>query len=203
MNPAQLNPAVETLVQTPEGSTQSAIADPAALLEMLRDIQLPAAVSWWPPAPGWWGMLGVVLFAWLAWRYEWFARWRPWWQTRSCTQAPFATALETLANARVAFTADGDTGALVVALSVLLRRVAMESASRDEVAGLTGDRWLEWLDEQVSGRAFSSDLGRVFADAPYRAPADIAAEVDGDALLQVCEKWVLAVSRSASTGSAA
>jgi hypothetical protein len=38
----------------------------------LRDIQLPAAVSWWPPAVGWWlvlGLLGIAALA-VAWRYR-------------------------------------------------------------------------------------------------------------------------------------
>ena len=51
----------------------AAAADPLA---GLRDIALPAAVSWWPLAPGWWLLLGLVLlFAlalplWLWWRHR-------------------------------------------------------------------------------------------------------------------------------------
>ena len=30
-------------------------------LEQLRDIHLPQAVHWWPPAPGWWIVAAVVL----------------------------------------------------------------------------------------------------------------------------------------------
>jgi len=35
-------------------------------LEQMRDIQLPAPVGWWPPAPGWW-LLTVLVLALVAW----------------------------------------------------------------------------------------------------------------------------------------
>ncbi len=35
------------------------------LLQQLRDIHLPVAPSWWPPAPGWW-LLGLAALAGLA-----------------------------------------------------------------------------------------------------------------------------------------
>ena len=37
--------------------------NPAASNLQLRDIHLPDAVSWWPPAPGWWLLLGGLLLA--------------------------------------------------------------------------------------------------------------------------------------------
>ncbi|MGJ4731239.1 DUF4381 family protein, partial [Luteimonas sp. SDU101] len=38
----------------------------------------PVAPAWWPPAPGWWIVFGVVLLvalalAWLRWRRRWRA----------------------------------------------------------------------------------------------------------------------------------
>ncbi|MBQ0718988.1 MAG: DUF4381 domain-containing protein [Gammaproteobacteria bacterium] len=36
------------------------------MLEQLRDIHLPQAVHWWPPAPGWW-LVGVLLLALTIW----------------------------------------------------------------------------------------------------------------------------------------
>ena len=39
------------------------IAEPLA---DLRDIHLPQPISWWPPAPGWWILLGLLLVSILA-----------------------------------------------------------------------------------------------------------------------------------------
>ena len=38
----------------------------------LRDIHLPAPVGWWPPAPGWWLLAGLMLavIIWLFWRWQ-------------------------------------------------------------------------------------------------------------------------------------
>ena len=42
----------------------------------LRDIHLPAPISWWPPAPGWWLLLfGIpTLLILLAWLWRWVRR---------------------------------------------------------------------------------------------------------------------------------
>ena len=41
----------------------------------LKDIHLPGAVLWWPPAPGWWVLAGLVLvlmvIAWIRYRRGW------------------------------------------------------------------------------------------------------------------------------------
>jgi len=39
------------------------------ILEQLRDIHLPQAVHWWPPAPGWW-ILALVSLALITWLYR-------------------------------------------------------------------------------------------------------------------------------------
>jgi len=51
-------------------NTQASAANP---LDQLRDIHLPEAISWWPPAPGWWilALAGSTLTVWLLrWLYR-------------------------------------------------------------------------------------------------------------------------------------
>jgi hypothetical protein len=149
----------------PLAQQQPAI-DPAAL--PLRDIHLPDPVSWWPPAPGWWIvaallMVGAGLAAIVAWRRR----------TRVQRRA-----LAMLDGLQRRYRGDGDAAALARGLSTLLRRLALECAPRREVAGLTGNRWLEWLDRGLPGEPFSRGIGRLLTDAPYRpspalAPGDV------------------------------
>ena len=49
-------------------------------------------------------------------------------------------------------------------------------APRREVAGLTGEAWLAWLDRDFDEPLFASDTGRKLLELPYRRPdEDVAA----------------------------
>src|SRR5690606_25779065 len=62
-------------------------------------------------------------------------------------------------------------------LSVLLRRVGLSTFPREDVAGLTGEAWLEWLDRPFGVPRFSRGVGRALLDAPYRPIGE--ADFDG------------------------
>ncbi len=174
--------------------TSTMPASASSLLEVLRDLQMPMSVSWWPPAPGWWILSAATVLGYLQWRYLLFTRW-----FRKPHPPPHLgvgiIARDEMAALRRHFDATRDVHGLVSSLSVLLRRVAMELFPREEVAALTGEPWLEWLDERTPGSVFSAGIGRVLIDAPYRSPEQVAATVDGEALLKACEGWVMAVTR--------
>ncbi len=143
-------------------------------LAQLHDIHLPAPVSWWPPAPGWWAMailsLLVVGLGYLGYRRHRRNRWR-------------RSALTALSQLR-----DSAPEALPRQLSVLLRRVAVSRFPRHEVAGLTGQDWLTFLDRTLDdGDAFRAGVGQVLRDAPYRAGR---APVEPTDLLTLCERWI-------------
>ena len=58
--------------------------------------------------------------------------------------------------------------AFMAELSTLLRRTMLAYAPRDEIAGLTGDEWLEWLDRDLDAPRFRSEAGRKLLELPYR-----------------------------------
>ena len=141
----------------------------------LRDIHLPEPVGWWPPAPGWWVLAGLMLAAAAAW--AWLV-----WRRRTRVRR---AALAELKRIEKAYAADGDVVRLAKELSTLMRRAAITADHRGRVAGLTGENWLAWLDRGLSGRPFSDGPGRCLADAPYR-PDTEARVVDAMALLGLC-----------------
>ena len=142
----------------------------------LRDLHLPDTVGWWPLAPGWWLLaalvvvgLGILLKRYLEHRRRGAAR---------------RYALKRLEALSAAYARDGDAIALGAEVSELLRRTMLAYAPRADVAGLTGEAWLAWLDQDLDRSHFVSGDGRPLIEWPYRSKdtgidrSDVAAFVD-------------------------
>ncbi len=165
---------------------------PANPLAALRDIHLPPPIGWWPPAPGWWLLLAMamVLIVFLFWRLRRCGMQR---HRSSPTTARQIVAAASLEMERLA--EDIEAGLAprqaVVGESRLLRRVAIQLAAlrgdANDVAGLTGEAWLRWLDDQWDRDDFSQGVGRELIDAPYRHTFDI----DLSALLSIARAWLV------------
>ena len=152
--------------------------DMDAVLSQLRDIHEPAAVSFWPLAPGWWillGLLVVIPLAVLAWR-----------AFRRGNRQARREALRELHQLREAYTQHGNSVRTVSEISILIRRACLARYPRADVAGLTGDAWLAFLDKTGRTQQFSTGPGQILVTAPYRNRADI----DVDALVSVTSKWL-------------
>jgi uncharacterized membrane protein YccC len=144
----------------------------------LRDIHLPEAIGWWPPAPGWWILLAAIILLglWLWRRYRAM-------QKQRAFRRSVERELDTIASA---FRQHQDAHRLVQDLSVLLRRAAMSVAPRQQVAGEVGEPWLRHLDELANMQLFDTRTGRQLITAPYQPKAD----VDTQALLEICRQWL-------------
>jgi MYXO-CTERM domain-containing protein len=139
-------------------------------------------VSWWPPAPGWWLLAALALLA-LAALAGWQIRRR-----RHRLHRELAAALDGLR----ALPASEQAERVPRELSVLLRRAALTLEPRAEVAGLTGERWLDRLDALAGGRFFATPEGRTLIEAPYRPAGAVTAE-DAARLLDVGAAWLAAL----------
>ena len=128
----------------------------------LRDLHLPEAIGWWPLAPGWWLLiaLGVVLLGYLL---------RAYLRTRA-RGAARRHAMRQLDELTAEFERHHDAVAFSSGLSELLRRTMLAYAPRHEVAGLTGDAWLEWLDRDLDQPRFQTATGKKLLEMPYRRP---------------------------------
>jgi hypothetical protein len=149
----------------------------------LRDIQLPDASLWWPPAPGWWISLGLILL--LVWLLPRLLRWLKHKPLRRLSQ-------QELARIRLNYQQGHSDRAVLGEVAALLRRVTMSCYGREQYASATGSQWLEQLQTLAPGAGFSVEQLELLAHQRYRAQC----EFDVEALLQSTETWLRALPRS-------
>lgn len=141
----------------------------------LRDLHLPEAIGWWPLAPGWWLFIALALFG-LGWLLMRALRTRRF-------NAPRRYAIRELATVEAEYLAHRNPVALGQQASSLLRRGMLAYAPRHEVAGLTGESWLKWLDQGLPLPYFHTEGGKSLLQLPYRDPDGDFSDVDINALL--------------------
>jgi hypothetical protein len=143
------------------------------LIDQLQDIVEPPPVSMVPQTWAW-GVVAALLLAAIAaggWAWLRHRRATAWRRAALAELRALAPAVEA-----------GEPGA-IGRLQTLLRRVALATAPRAEVAGLTGAGWADYL-ARTGGRF--GPLGATLADAPYRAaPVD-----EGRAALDAARAWI-------------
>ena len=144
----------------------------------LKDLHLPEAIGWFPPALGWWLVIVLIplLGALLYWFYKRLTR---------------KTALKEAKKLLITIKASTmDNQQKLAELSALLRRVAISITPRAQIAGLTGAAWLAFLDSSLKDAPFTSGAGQCLADAPYRQSAPSDTEISQ--LIGLCENWLKA-----------
>ncbi len=134
----------------------------------LRDLHLPIDIGWWPLAPGWWVLVGLAIAGIVYLLYLGWLRYR--------RNRPRRVALKQLSGLHWDFEYGADPVTLASELSELTRRAMLAYAPRDKIAGLTGSRWLEWLDRGLDAPLFTEGAGRLLESLPYVDPAEVSEE---------------------------
>ena len=133
------------------------MSDNALLLQQLMDIKQPEIIFWWPLAPGWWSLIVLLLFG-LPGVLFFIHHYKP----------IRREALSELLKLEQSFLSSHDTTRFAMDISVLLRRVALAKYEQEEVAGLTGNKWLAFLDAQGKTTEFTHGVGHILIDVPYQ-----------------------------------
>ena len=149
---------------------------PSDPLAALRDIHAPGPPAFWPPAPGWIAVACLAAAVAVAAAIVAGRRWRAGRVRRE--------ALASLRSLRARHRAGAPGAQIAMELSTLVRRVALARRPREEVAGLTGEQWIAWLE---SGRpGIGAAVRTALLDAPYarERPFDVPRA------LSACEQWI-------------
>lgn len=147
------------------------------LLLALRDIQVPASASWWPPGPAWWlsAVLILLVSAFL------FVIFKRRYQLRYFNDAHYQ-----LQQIITRFTGRHDQDELLLSLSCWLRLVAMQAYPQHKIAGVIGTAWLDFLDECMEGTGFRQAAGEVFGGRIYQQ----SPEVNATEVILLCQQWL-------------
>jgi Domain of unknown function (DUF4381) len=153
-------------------------------LEKLHEIILPEPVSWMPQTIGWYAVFALVLFVAGWWVYGMIRRFR---KNRYCRLA-----LEELAVIERELQRPEKRAKALSEIPVLLKRTALWAFPRSEVAGLSGEKWLAFLDKTLGGKNFTEGEGRLLPELAY-APVQRIAQLPDERirkLLQLIRRWI-------------
>jgi hypothetical protein len=157
--------------------------DPTSL-DRLHDVIAPLPTPWWPPAPGWYWVMAIVI------ALACYAAIRIviWWQRDRYRR-------EALAEWRRQSVLLGDATTRIdglAQLSILLKRTALSAFQRERVASLTGTQWRAFLDQTSAMTAFASERGSTLEHAAY---GDLSAvdlsEANARDAAQLVRKWIV------------
>lgn len=115
--------------------------DPNSLLSQLRDIQSPGAISWWPPAIGWW-LLGATLLLLSALTIYTVLRW----YRRSAWKRAALKELRALGSAQATAPSDKNLTQVIS----LLKRTLSAAYQAPNIAALGPNQWREKLNDAGS-----------------------------------------------------
>ena len=117
------------------------------------EVVSPVSVSWLPQTTGW-ACLGALLGSLLL--YRGAKRLRRWHHNRYRREA-----IDRLVHA------SGEDFSIVT-LNKLLKLTALSAFPREQVARLSGEEWVSFLNRQCDPPPFSAALGKIIAEGAYR-----------------------------------
>ncbi|WP_431673509.1 DUF4381 domain-containing protein [Rhizobium leguminosarum] len=152
-------------------------------LRSLHDIVVPAPVSWWPQTWGWSLVAALLTLTTLLVFLRWIKRYRA-----NAYRREALTLLEGISGKLRHPATRPDA---IRDLAEVLKRAALAAWQRDEVASLSGDGWVRFLDAHDEDGT-GDTLERLLDDFEYHGAeivADLPSNVCGD-LVIAARKWI-------------
>jgi len=153
-------------------------------LQNLHEIILPEPVSWMPQTIGWYTVFGLIFFVAGWWVYCGLRHYRKNRYRR--------LALQELAVIEQELQRPEKRATVLSGIPVLLKGTALLAFPRSEVAGLSGEKWLDFLDKTMGGKNFTESEGRMLPELAY-APSRRIVELSDESvsnLLQLVRRWI-------------
>ena len=148
----------------------------------LEPLIAPEEVAFWPPAPGWYVVVGILLLAVLLFLLGWIRKRR-----ENHYRVLALNRLKGI-NERVGTSVvQGD----ILALNRLLKETALSIYPREQVAPLYGFTWLEFLDQHCSKTDFSNQFAGLLDTGTYISKDQLSVPIDQwNLLISNVEIWI-------------
>jgi hypothetical protein len=151
------------------------------LIHGIDEIILPDTIAWWPIAPGW-QVLGVIAALLLVVKASRLAR--RWWHNRYRREV-----LRQLTSVQTQ--ADNRLQDVLAALPYYMKVTALHAYPRKDVASLSGENWLLFLDSHYSGPPFSGGIGEKLLAVAYLPPRQWQlTEQESYELIEMSRRWI-------------
>jgi len=155
---------------------------PEQNIDGLRDIHLPDAISWWPPAIGWWILLALVIAAFI---------FTPKLYRRITFSHLKKVANNTFKNIIDKYKKNNNDSIFIIETSQFLRQTAMSYCGREDVAQLTGEKWVQALNKITEQSYFNDEIKQTLINAPYQKNSHI----DAEKLINAIQNWLSALPK--------
>lgn len=164
--------------------------DSEELLAQLADIHLPAEISFWPPAFGWWILALLLLIAGSFATRKLYEKAE---QRKACQNA-----LAELENCLERLDEDAGQKKLlryVNDVNSVLRRVALVKFPESNPGSLVGETWIAFIRRTGNSSQLDDQLSAALSHGRFRKRI----EVDSQALNQMARSWILSVYQKEAT----
>jgi hypothetical protein len=165
---------------TPLRAETAEKVDPASLSGLHDIVVLAPVAPWWPLAPGWY-LLAGLLVVWVVW-VLWYRRKR---------RLAKRYRVEAVAQLRALRRERADPDKQAAQILVLLKRTALGAYPRIDVAALQGAAWWRFLDLSGGKPRFADGLGAFAEQLAYARQGDqTTAARDLKRLYRAAEQWI-------------
>ena len=151
------------------------------LLKDMHDIKSIDSISIWPLAAGWWILIAIILAIFFT-TYIYLKKQKA---KKNSWQQHALNELDSLSKNILKNPKDSH----VEILSNIIRRVALHIFDRKTCAGITGDKWLNWLAENDPNNFNWNKYGKVLGKNIYSANKHICNE-ELQLLINAIKLWV-------------
>ena len=157
----------------------------------IDEIVFPQAVSWIPNTVAW-KILGLLLLVAIGYA---LMKYLKHWQSNAYRRAAVRQ-LKVIRSA--ALQADSSSSAALLKLPTLMKATALQAYPREQVASLSGETWLTFLDSCYPGHAFSTNCGQTLLALSYQKPTLWpASRTQTEELLSICHRWLVRHKKAA------